>query len=156
MQKFLKLASLSSILFSKEQTIALKLQEQPYIILIPKSILQKYGIKVEEVFHSGKTRARQTAEIMRSRLNPEVELQEKSGLAPLDDVKEIANQIKECDKELLIAGHLPHLSKLTSLLVAGSESVSIVGFQQGGVVCLEKGEEGRRAVAWMLIPHILK
>ncbi len=39
-----KLASISSILFSKEQTIALKLQEQPYIILIPKSIIQKLGI----------------------------------------------------------------------------------------------------------------
>jgi len=39
-----KIATISSILFSKEQTAALKLQDQPYIILIPKSILAKYGI----------------------------------------------------------------------------------------------------------------
>ena len=44
-----KLASISSILFSKEQTIALKLKEQPYIILIPKSILQKLGITNENL-----------------------------------------------------------------------------------------------------------
>ena len=44
-----KLASLPSILFSKEQTIALKLQEQPYIILIPKSIIQKLGITDENL-----------------------------------------------------------------------------------------------------------
>lgn len=40
---------ISSQLFSKEQTTALKLQEQPYIILIPKSILQKYGILSDSV-----------------------------------------------------------------------------------------------------------
>jgi len=44
-----KLASLPSILFSKEQTVALKLKEQPYIILIPKSILQKHGITDENL-----------------------------------------------------------------------------------------------------------
>lgn len=35
--------------------------------------LQKGGVQVEGIFHSGKTRARQTAEIMTSRLNPGVE-----------------------------------------------------------------------------------
>ena len=44
-----KLASIPSILFSKEQTIALKLQEQPYILLIPKSILAKYGINSDNL-----------------------------------------------------------------------------------------------------------
>jgi len=38
-----------SQLFSKEQAAALKLQDQPYIILIPKSILQKYGIISDNV-----------------------------------------------------------------------------------------------------------
>jgi len=42
-----KLATLSSILFSKEQAIALKLKEQPYIILIPKSIIHKQGLTDE-------------------------------------------------------------------------------------------------------------
>ena len=56
-----KLASLPSILFSKEQTVALKLKEQPYIILIPKSILQKYGITEENPsFHLGITKNRIT------------------------------------------------------------------------------------------------
>jgi len=44
-----RLAIISSSLFSKEQTVALKLQEQPYIILIPKSILAKYGINSENL-----------------------------------------------------------------------------------------------------------
>ena len=44
-----KLAKISSTLFSKEQTVALRLQEQPYIILIPKSILEKNKIFSENL-----------------------------------------------------------------------------------------------------------
>ena len=44
-----KLAKISSTLFSTEQTVALKLQEQPYVILIPKSILEKYKIFSENL-----------------------------------------------------------------------------------------------------------
>jgi len=44
-----KLATIYSTFFSKEQTVALQLQEQPYIILIPKSILAKYGINSDNL-----------------------------------------------------------------------------------------------------------
>ena len=118
--------------------------------------LKKSGVKVGEAYHSGKTRARQTAEIMVSHLNPALEARERAGLSPMDDVKEIASEIKGAEKDLLIAGHLPHLGKLASLLVAGDEGVPLVKFQQGGVVCLEKDEEGRWSVAWMVVPEIIK
>ena len=120
------------------------------------SFLQKCGLNIEDIFHSGKTRARQTAEIMSTRLIPRVKPQKKGSLSPLDDVKETANQIEKNEKDLLIAGHLPHLAKLTSLLIARDESIPVVGFQQGGVVCLEKGEEGNWAVVWMLLPELIK
>ena len=116
---------------------------------------QRCGLNIEEIFHSGKIRARQTAEIMSSRLIPRVTPQEKDGLSPLNDVKEIANQIEKMEKDLLIAGHLPHLAKLTSLLITRNESMHVVGFQQGGVVCLEKGEEGNWAIVWMLLPELI-
>ncbi|MBM3910618.1 MAG: hypothetical protein FJ356_03105 [Thaumarchaeota archaeon] len=38
---------LPSFLLSKELAASLKLQEQSYIVLIPKSILQKQGISLE-------------------------------------------------------------------------------------------------------------
>jgi len=114
------------------------------------------GVKVEEVFHSGKTRARETAEIMVSRLNPDAEPQQRAGLSPLDDVREMATYIKGTEKYLMIAGHLPHLAKLTSLLVAGEEDIPVVRFQQGGVVCLERDEQARWSVAWMVVPAIIK
>lgn len=44
-----KLAILLSSLFSKELGAALKLQEQQYVLLIPKSILEKYKISSENI-----------------------------------------------------------------------------------------------------------
>ena len=114
------------------------------------------GVQVKELVHSGKTRARQTAEIMVSHTNPGLEAKERAGLSPLDEVKEIASQIQGADKDLLIAGHLPHLAKLASMLVSGEEAIPVVKFQQGGVVCLEKDEEGRWSVAWMVVPEMIK
>lgn len=117
--------------------------------------LCKAGVRIDEAFHSGKTRARQTAEIMMSRLNPGLAVVPRNGLSPLDDVNGIADHIKKAEKDLLIAGHLPHLGKLASLLMTGRDSVPVVSFRQGGVVCLEKGAEGLWSVIWMLIPEIL-
>lgn len=117
--------------------------------------LNRHGVRLEEAFHSGKTRARQTAEVMISRLNPGLALGQRDGLSPLDDVKDIADHIKVAKKDLLIVGHLPHLGKLASRLITGSESVPVVSFQQGGVVCLEKDVEGLWSVVWMLVPEIL-
>jgi hypothetical protein len=39
-----KIASLDGTLLTKEQTIALKLHEQPYLIIIPQSFFQNHGI----------------------------------------------------------------------------------------------------------------
>ena len=113
------------------------------------------GVRIDQALHSGKARARQTAAIMASRLNPKLELEESPGLGPLDDATKIANQIKEAKKDLLIAGHMPHLGKLVSLLVVGNQSTPVVNFHQGGVVCLEKDEMDRWSVVWVLVPDIM-
>jgi phosphohistidine phosphatase len=117
--------------------------------------LQKRGITVKDLYHSGKRRARETAEIMSTRLAHGTEPKERRGLSPLDDVGDIADQIINGEGDLLIAGHLPHLARLTSRLVLGNETVPVVRFQQGGLVCLERHEDEGWAVAWMLVPEIL-
>jgi len=117
--------------------------------------LEKCNIKVDEVLQSGKARARQTAEIIISRLKPGEKSIKKDGLSPMDDVKEIVSDIKGGDKDLMIVGHLPHLAKLTSLLITGNELSPVVAFQQGGVVCLASDNGGEWAIAWMLVPEII-
>ncbi len=121
------------------------------------SFLLKAGIRVDDFFHSGKTRARQTAEILISKLTPGRDPVEKKGISPLDDVKRIAGEIKQGRKDIMLVGHLPHLAKLTSFLITGDDSQSIASFQQGGILCLRcEDEEKKWTIAWMLVPEIVR
>lgn len=117
--------------------------------------LQKAGVRVGAVYHSGKTRAEQTAEILAQRLCAAGDAFQRKGLSPLDDVEDIAQYIAELEDDLMIVGHLPHLSRLVSRLVLGDSKGNVVGFQQGGVCCLSRNDEGGRFVAWMIVPEIV-
>jgi phosphohistidine phosphatase len=56
----------------------------------------------------------------------------------------------------MIVGHLPFLSRLASTLLIGDETVALVAFRNGGVVCLERGEEkGRWRLTWAVVPELL-
>ncbi len=121
------------------------------------SFLTKAGIRVDDIYHSGKTRARQTAEIMISTLTPGKDPVDKKGISPLDDVKIIAGEIMQGQKDIMIVGHLPHLAKLTSVLITGDDSQSVVSFEQGGIVCLRHDDEKKTwTIAWMLVPEIVR
>jgi len=117
------------------------------------SFLRGAGIIVEKVFHSGKTRSFETAQILASALG--APLSQRQGLAPLDDVRPLALEIDSSYDKTMFVGHLPHLDKLTSLLVVGEEEKGVVRFEQGGVVCLSKNEEGGWTVAWMVVPGLI-
>jgi phosphohistidine phosphatase SixA len=55
----------------------------------------------------------------------------------------------------MIVGHLPFLAQLATILMGGTKGQGFVGFKQGGVVCLGKGEAGNWQVGWMVIPELL-
>lgn len=115
----------------------------------------KSGSQVVKVLHSGKKRAEQTAEIVSSRLDPGILPIKEDGLLPMDDVRKFADRVKEFDGDILIVGHLPHLGRLASYLITDSESIPVVNFQQGGIVCLSGIEDQAWAIAWMLVPEII-
>jgi phosphohistidine phosphatase len=112
--------------------------------------LRKVGLAVRKVCHSGKTRARETAQIYAEYLGDGT-LSEVSGMSPNDDVTRFAAGLKEDDT--MYVGHLPHLGKLVSYLVAGNENAGVVKFVNGGVVCVEKGSAGYQIV-WSMIPSL--
>lgn len=117
--------------------------------------LEKCDILVDEIIHSGKTRARQTAEIISSRIKSGYEPRQMEGLSPLDDPGYIADEIIARGKDVMLVGHLPHLAKLTSHLLTGNESTNIARFRQGGVVCLSRMEGEEWAIDWMIVPDII-
>jgi len=117
--------------------------------------LRRARLKVQLIWHSGKVRALQTAEILGEALSIEGSVIMRKGLAPLDPVEEVENELREREEDLMIVGHLPFLGKLVSRLVIGSGSPNLVTFQHGAVVCLERLETKSWYIRWMVIPELL-
>jgi len=118
------------------------------------NLLHPLGLNLKTVRHSGKTRARQTAELLLPHVAPRGRLFESPGLAPNDPVAPVARELAQQQEPLLVVGHLPHLARLASLLITGQEERPVVRFQKGSVLCLAPGEAGGWVVAWMLTPEI--
>ena len=113
------------------------------------------GIRVSRVLHSGKTRARETAALLARALAPEEQVEASSDLAPNDPTDWLAYEATQWDRDVLVVGHLPFMEKLVARLVARREDAGIVAYRQGSMVCLERGDDGRWTIAWMLRPELL-
>lgn len=116
--------------------------------------LKKINIKVDSIYHSGLLRARQTAEILQHDLQLKCLLVKKDGLRPEDPVDVILTEIHKIDNNLMIIGHMPHLSSLLSKMVIGVLDPQIVDFKKGAIVCLEKDERLFR-IKWLLTPKLM-
>jgi phosphohistidine phosphatase len=53
---------------------------------------------------------------------------EEKDLLPNDDPQEWASRLSEEKEDIMLVGQLPHLSKLASLLLAGSYEKDIIDF----------------------------
>lgn len=113
------------------------------------------GVKVSEIRHSGKRRAEQTASIFARHLSPPQGVAAISGLNPMDDVRRIADELREYPNSLMLVGHLPFMSRLVGLVIAGDPEREVVRFQNAGVVCLRE-DDGRWSIAWMVVPGLVK
>lgn len=111
------------------------------------------AFRPSRILHSGKLRAQQTAEALAGGIDIVAEAVE--GLAPLDDPAIWADRLTGMSESLVLVGHLPHLSKLASRLLSGDEEAGVVAFQMGGIVCLQRGEEGDWSLAWMVTPDLI-
>ncbi len=112
-------------------------------------------IRPSKIHHSGKLRAKQTAEIIASGLKISDSLvQSVPGLNPNDDIHTWAERISKEREDLMLVGHLPFLEKLTSFLICRDENASLVLFRYGAIVCLDqKGDKGW-AIRWILTPEM--
>jgi phosphohistidine phosphatase len=100
------------------------------------------GARPAVVWHSGKLRARQTAEVFWRACNALAELSATPDLQSGDPPSRIRDRLRGETRDLLIAGHFPHLPRLLTLLLTGSEE-RLIEFPQHGVVALESDEAGK-------------
>ena len=98
------------------------------------------GVRPARVVHSGKARARETAEIWSGLIDADVA--EGDGLAPNDDPSIWATRLEAEADDVMLVGHLPHLERLVGLLVTGDADAAVAGFPAGGLVGLERSDGG--------------
>jgi phosphohistidine phosphatase len=108
------------------------------------------GLKPDVVWHSGKLRARQTAEAFWRACNPLAGFTAVRGLQPDDPPVWLRDQLHGETRSILLAGHMPHLPALLQLL-RGDGRDTPADFPQHGCVVLEPEGERWKEV-WRLRP----
>lgn len=117
--------------------------------------LERAGIRVDVIWHSGKARAAQSADIFAAALAPRGGVQERAGLDPLDDVTAFAAALPKDGAELYV-GHLPFMERAVSYLIGGDADGCVARLRNGGVVCMEwDGEASRWVLDWMVVPDFV-
>jgi phosphohistidine phosphatase len=112
------------------------------------------GLKVPWILHSGKARARETAEILARALGIPDKISAHGALNPRDPPQAMAAELPSLAEGSMIVGHLPHLGRLASLLLTGRDAPELLAFAPGTLVCLQSDQE-RWSLRCMVRPELI-
>lgn len=98
------------------------------------------GVKPVEIRHSGKLRARQTADAFWRACNPLASFSAARGLQPDDPPEWTRDEVAAGSSPVMLVGHMPHLARLLRLLVAGDADRG-PDFPPHGIVALRRAGE---------------
>ncbi len=104
--------------------------------------LSNHNVRISKILHSGKPRARETAEILRPLLNSSSQIYEGQGLAPNDSPEAFLHLLRDREKDTLIAGHMPFVARTVSQALTGAPDRQLVEFVPGSVADIERSEGG--------------
>ena len=100
-----------------------------------------HGTAPAVIWHSGKLRARQTAEAYLVRCQPFAKFSAVRGLQP-DDPPGIARDLVRGEtRDVMLVGHMPHLGRLLRLLLAGEQDAT-VDYPAHAIIALESSDGG--------------
>lgn len=116
--------------------------------------LKKRQISVDNIFHSPKKRATQTANIIAEHLEVPSLPEAADGLLPEDDPEQWIDRLEHMDCDTMLVGHLPYMGILTSLLRCNDEDNALEDFYPGTVVCLRKTGDSYE-MEWKISPDSL-
>ena len=108
------------------------------------------GAKPDVIWHSGKMRARQTAETYWRRCNPLAVFSATRGLQPTDPPNWILDALAGESRNIMLTGHFPHLPRLLGRLITGDPEAGPAEFPLNGIVALEEEGSGKWVERWRL------
>jgi phosphohistidine phosphatase SixA len=121
------------------------------VVLKNAILMKKKGAKIEEIWHSTKLRAKQTADIIAAELGVK-EIYKKNFLLPDDPVDKCIEKLNG-GINLAIVGHLPFLSNLAEALLSFSNE--ILDFKKGGIACLNLNGVAYK-IEWLIGAEVVK
>lgn len=122
------------------------------------SFLSPSRTPVARILHSGKTRARETAELMALGLGAGIMVEQASfGIAPNDPTDALTNAANAWSEDVMVVGHQPFMGRMVSRLICGSENCEVLQFSPGSVAALLRTQEdgGIWTLAWFLRPDLM-
>ena len=102
--------------------------------------LSSHNVQIEQILHSGKTRAKETAEMLRPLLTSPSQIYEGQGLAPNDSPEVFLHQLRDPGKDTLVASHMPFVARTISQALTGEPDRQLVEFVPGSVAGIEHDE----------------
>ncbi len=110
---------------------------------------------IQGIFHSGKRRAQQTAEILAKAFDNQGEIKARTGMDPLDSIFPLLDDLKTEPQTVLLVGHLPFMETLISMMCTGSLDHKILSLSAGTLVCMDKSESDTFwSIQWMINPQL--
>ena len=114
------------------------------------SILANMHTAIATVNHSGKQRARESAELLVLPRRISSACEAMTGLAPLDPVEEVVDRLTSAREDMMLVGHQPHLGRLASRLLSGRQDSVQFGLLPGSAICLEFSPSQAWQLNWLL------
>ncbi len=119
--------------------------------------LAKNGLSIQQSFHSGKLRAKQTADIFAKKLA----IASVSELSLLENdqtgVEDLLDIIPSWTENTMIVGHLPFIPEFVNAIVLNKiNHQPILHCPPATVICLEYLENAHWIIRWMLNPELLR
>ena len=111
----------------------------------------RQGAKPDVVWHSGKLRSRQTAELFWRACNPLAAFAAMRGLQPADPPVWTRDRLAGETRSILLVGHMPHLPRLLSLLRGEDPERAPIAFPLHGCIALEQHGDRWKEI-WRLEP----
>jgi len=100
--------------------------------------LSSHNVQIAQILHSGKPRAKETAEILRPLLKSPSQIYEGQGLAPNDSPEAFLHQLRNRTKDTLVASHMPFVARTVSQALTGAPDRQLVEFVPGSVAGIER------------------
>lgn len=118
------------------------------------AFLHGAAVLVDQVVHSGKLRAEETANVLSKTVwlgqTPEVF----DGIEPKDSTDHLYNAALTAGGDLMVVGHMPFMGRMAARCLTGREDGAAVRFEPGSVLCLER-QEDRWALEWFAKPSMM-